>query len=497
MRDLVSRQLRRLRRLVFPRLRAPDFVPIEAREPALDALYRLVLGRPIDAGGREHYLRLMRDDGVTLREIAAELAVSDGLQERLMRRGERRFFEPPIEKPDGFVDVRDLLATRTLAELSDTAEQYYRKSRDHAEQYHAKPLANIHDAPDLLAAFAHLLDGVRATAGMRVLDFGAGTGWVTRFLTQLGCDVVATDVSPTALALAEELFTRLPPVGNWTPPRFIVFDGRHIDLPAESVDRIVCFDAFHHVPNPAEVLVELARVLRPGGIAGFSEPGPNHSKSAQSQFEMKNYVVVENDVVLSDIRRMAEAAGFTHFEVGIFSTHTRLLPLEAFDDLMAGGPEIDAYGDHVRQYLSGHQTFFLHKGVVEMDSRDKSGLKATLSVQLSASEGREGEGIRGRAVVTNAGQARWLPSGPALGGVSLGVHLKGSDGSPLRLDFARFPLAGETRPGDSQAVEFEFPRLDAGDYLLEFDLVSEGVAWFEAAGSQTARISLTVGARRV
>src|SRR5688572_10823175 len=60
-RDLLSRQLRRMRRLVFPRLRAPDLVPVGAREPALEALYRLVLGRPIDEGGRRHYVRLMRD----------------------------------------------------------------------------------------------------------------------------------------------------------------------------------------------------------------------------------------------------------------------------------------------------------------------------------------------------------------------------------------------------------------------------------------------------
>ena len=58
----------------------------------------------------------------------------------------------------------------------------------------------------------------------------------------------------------------------------------------------MCLDAFHHVPNPGLVLAELSRVLKEGGIAGFAEPGPEHSKSPQSQYEMKTFKVVENDV---------------------------------------------------------------------------------------------------------------------------------------------------------------------------------------------------------
>ena len=94
-------------------------------------------------------------------------------------------------------------------------------------------------------------------------------------------------------------------------PKFLVFDGHTIDLPDGSVDWILCFDAFHHVPNPAEVIAEFARVLRPGGMAGFSEPGPHHSQTEQSQAEMRNFKVLENDLVVEDLERYALAAGFT------------------------------------------------------------------------------------------------------------------------------------------------------------------------------------------
>ena len=37
------------------------------------------------------------------------------------------------------------------------------------------------------------------------------------------------------------------------------FDGHRLELDDESVDRVACNDAFHHVPNPGEVLAEFAR----------------------------------------------------------------------------------------------------------------------------------------------------------------------------------------------------------------------------------------------
>jgi 2-polyprenyl-3-methyl-5-hydroxy-6-metoxy-1,4-benzoquinol methylase len=382
MRALVSRQLRRLRRLVFPRLRKPDVLTGAEREAALEILYRLVLGRPVETGGREHYLRLMRRDGVSLRDIAVELAASDELQERLRRRATRRFFDPPSEPPDGFVDVREVIKTRTLTELNKAADEYYSGHEGGVERHHAKPLADIHDAPDLLGSFAQLLAGLALAPGMRVLDFGCGTGW--RSLTQLGCAVTATDVSATALKLAEDLFVQLPPVGVWTRPRFVLFDGRHLDVASESLDRVVCVDALHHVPNPAEVLTELARVLRPGGIAAFREPGSTHSHSPHSQYEMKNYLVVENDIVLSEIQRWAMAAGFTRLEVAVFSTESYRIPLERFDDLVAGSAELDTYNDRLREYLSGHQMFFLHKGEEAGDSRHRDGLRAAIQVELEA-----------------------------------------------------------------------------------------------------------------
>jgi hypothetical protein len=98
--------------------------------------------------------------------------------------------------------------------------------------------------------------------------------------------------------------------------------------------------------------------------------------------------------------------------------------------------------------------------------------------------------------LTNAGQATWLPGATKVGGVNLGVHLRTSDGKPLDVDYARIHLADETAPGRTQGIDFMLNPLPPGEYTLEFDMVSEGVGWFEANGSATVSVPITVRAAR-
>jgi SAM-dependent methyltransferase len=437
----------------------------------------------------------MQEEGMTLREVAGEIAASDEFQTRLRntiaREGDRAAGALP--QSEAFVHADELRTTLSVEELAGTADDYYRTTLQFADRYLAKPFADPRDTPDLLGSFAHLVSGLRLVPGMTVLDFGAGACWTTRCLTQLGCAAIALDVSATALELGQRLYARLPPIGNCPSPRFLVFDGRHIDLPDASVDRIFCFDAFHHVPNPADVMIELGRVLRPGGIAGFSEPGRHHSKGARSQYEMKNYTAIENDVVMEDIWRWASAAGFDDLELAVFSTESYRVPLREFEEVTRGGRALARYAERVRVFLHGHQTFFLTKGgQAAKDSREREGLKGEITVELERTSVHRAESILGNATVQNVGSVTWLAGSTVHGGVNLGVHLRARDGHPISVDFARIALEGRTAPGHTQRLEFALPPPEPGDYLLEFDLVSEGVGWFEMNGSATVTLAITV-----
>jgi len=103
-----------------------------------------------------------------------------------------------------------------------------------------------------------------------------------------------------------------------------------------------------------------------------------------------------------------------------------------------------------------------------------------------------------RARVQNAGAAPW----PALMGgrpVHLGNHWRDVGGGLLQLDDGRAPLSRDVQPGDEVEVELTVTApVEPGEYLLELDLVQEGVAWFSQRRrlsrrrSQTARVPVTV-----
>jgi hypothetical protein len=224
---------------------------------------------------------------------------------------------------------------------------------------------------------------------------------------------------------------------------------------------------------------ELGRVLRPGGIAGFSEPGRHHSKGSRSQYEMKNYTAIENDVVMEDVWTWARAAGFIDVELAVFNTEGYRVPLAEFEEIARGGRALTRYAEHVRVFLHGHQTFFLRKGgEAAKDSREREGLKSEINVRLDRADIQRGEKIRGTASVQNVGTVAWLAGSTPLGGVNLGIHLRAHDGRPIAVDFARVRIEGTTPPGESREIEFALGPPEPGDYLLEFDLVSEGVGWF-------------------
>jgi MoaA/NifB/PqqE/SkfB family radical SAM enzyme len=70
--------------------------------------------------------------------------------------------------------------------------------------------------------------------------------------------------------------------------------------------------------------------------------------------------------------------------------------------------------------------------------------------------------------------------------VRLGAQLCSEDGRLLDLDFARARLPETLEPGRAAEVPIDIPAMpSAGRYTLKFDLVSEGIDWFEKCGSPT------------
>lgn len=98
--------------------------------------------------------------------------------------------------------------------------------------------------------------------GKRVLDFGCGTGPLSRLAAERGAaDVIGIDVSSKSLARARRVHEGAVP-----NLRFILAtDTTVVPLPDASVDVILCFDVMEHVMDYKQIVPEWARVLAPGG----------------------------------------------------------------------------------------------------------------------------------------------------------------------------------------------------------------------------------------
>jgi ubiquinone/menaquinone biosynthesis C-methylase UbiE len=108
--------------------------------------------------------------------------------------------------------------------------------------------------------------------GDSVLDVGTGTGVLLPFLQKvIGPEgrVVAMDFSFRMLAEAK----RRP-----VPQTKILINASVEKIPFRSniFDQISCFSSFPHFPNKAKALLEMVRVLKPGGVLSIA-----HLKSAE------------------------------------------------------------------------------------------------------------------------------------------------------------------------------------------------------------------------
>ena len=94
----------------------------------------------------------------------------------------------------------------------------------------------------------------------RIADVGAGTGKLTRVLTQApDAEVVAVDPDPAMLATLRDNVPGVPTFAG---------TAESLPLPDASVNAVVMGQAWHWV-EPVAASAELGRVLRPGGVLGL------------------------------------------------------------------------------------------------------------------------------------------------------------------------------------------------------------------------------------
>lgn len=208
---------------------------------------------------------------------------------------------------------------------------------------------------------------------------------------------MAFDLDPEILAIGRERLA-LDPRCDLARTRFVAGDGMRLPFRDESFDGIICMNALHHMPTYRATLAEMYRVLRPGGRVTFSEPGSEHSKTPQSINAMKQYGVLERDVVLSEIYQLAKEVGFQRMILKpyVYPEHVEL-NYEEFDRFRKGRkvstPHL-TYQEIADIIERSHPLFCLEKGGARpLTSATASPelLRARLMIKECPSRARRGE----------------------------------------------------------------------------------------------------------
>ncbi len=408
----------------------------------------------------------------------------------------------PFRLPRGrgsAVEQRDLV--RRTEEYNGAAERYFAEYR-HPQFLIDKPFSDAPDFAAHLIAVGVLVAAARLRPGDTVVEFGAGSCWLSHFLNRFGCRTISVDVSETALAVGRRLFERDPRT-NWSlDPQFLPYDGYTLPLKDASCDRIVVYDAFHHVPNQRVVLAEMHRVLTAEGIVAMSEPGRGHASNPTSLAETATTGVLENELVVEDLAVLAEDVGFR--EVSVLAegpTRRHEIPVRDIGPFK-GGRGFRRYWRGLCHELVHHHYMLLYKGSSRTTTERPGKLSSEIGIVGPAGPVAlsRGERLRVDLRVTNVGDTCWLHRGAGdsrAGWTRVGVHLhEGGEpvGKVIDFDWHRAEFDGDVEPESSVRVRCELPAIHRpGAYDLQFDLVVEGLLWFaERGASRPPRLRVNV-----
>jgi SAM-dependent methyltransferase len=109
----------------------------------------------------------------------------------------------------------------------------------------------------------------------RVLDLGCGAGRHAFEAYRRGARVVAADLDIGELTPVSDMFAAMRAGGEAGPSAAaaaLTADATSLPFPDGAFDRVIAAEILEHVPDDWRAMIEIARVLRPGGTAALTVP---------------------------------------------------------------------------------------------------------------------------------------------------------------------------------------------------------------------------------
>jgi len=170
--------------------------------------------------------------------------------------------------------------------------------------------------PRFIAMMREYLEAMRIDSAATVLDLGCGTGVVSRAIAQrrgFAGRVTGIDRSPYLIAAARRFA-----VGEGVPKaiEFRTGDSQSLGLPDAAFDAVVAHTLISHVEDPAAVMREMARIVKPGGRVGIFDGdyasltyGTADRTQGKATDEMIINALVTNPRVMREMPQLLKEAG--------------------------------------------------------------------------------------------------------------------------------------------------------------------------------------------
>lgn len=120
-----------------------------------------------------------------------------------------------------------------------------------------------------------ILDFLPVKSGMKILDLGVGSGYMSFPLAKKYPDISIVGLDIVEKALEEN--TKRANEENLQNLRFVSYDGCQFPFEDDTFDMVITRYALHHFPNIQYSISQVSRVMKPSGLFFISDPTPNEN----------------------------------------------------------------------------------------------------------------------------------------------------------------------------------------------------------------------------
>ncbi len=174
-----------------------------------------------------------------------------------------------------------------------------------ARQADSMPSASVFTDSDVVD---RIKSAACITDKLRVLDVGCGPGIMTAVLAVYAREVVAFDITPEMIHRARQKCEK----AGLANVQFQLGQAERLPFDDASFDVIVTRLTFHHFPDPATVISEMVRVIRPDGRIVIADIV---SSEVSEEAELHNALEILRDpshvrmIPHSELKQLVESAG--------------------------------------------------------------------------------------------------------------------------------------------------------------------------------------------